>query len=152
MPARNKGVPALDPDSPKGRVSVIQPWRGRIMGSSIPASLSEADANDRYHQVNGPLAPHSPSDSDRDRKATQAIAYASRLPNLRAVRSFPPTDFSALTGEPPHRHFTEPRFGNRRPALAIATAINLAIAAEIQLLLRTPIPVTRRLMMLDCTP
>jgi hypothetical protein len=60
-----RGGPRSGSGTPKGRVPLMRPRRGRIMGSSILTSHSEAGGNDPLHPESGPLPPLLRDDADR---------------------------------------------------------------------------------------
>jgi hypothetical protein len=62
---KKRGGPGLGSKVPQGRVPLIRPRRGRVMGSSILASLSETGGNDPLHPASRPLPPHLRDVADR---------------------------------------------------------------------------------------
>jgi hypothetical protein len=76
-PESKEGALAWDQEPPKGRVPLTRPRRGRAMGSSILASLSEAGGNDPNRPPSRPLPPRPAADADRW-NATHARAIARR--------------------------------------------------------------------------
>ena len=79
-----EGALAWDREPQRSR-SLIRSRRGRIMGSSILASLSEAGGNDPFLPVSGPLPPHELVDADRVGTRPTHGHMQVRCPNFRAA-------------------------------------------------------------------
>ncbi len=112
------GAPAWDPGPPESRL-VIRPRRGRIMGSSILASLSEAGGNDPFHRMNRPLPSHSSSDADRDETRPTPVLMHVACPFFVQLEARGSRLFYHLQTSRPSAQAATRQFGNGRPILAV---------------------------------